>query len=137
MASFNKVNSFAGALANGQVNLGSDAVKCALTNTSPTSSWATYSGDVAGVELANGNGYTTGGAAVASVADTDAAGTVTLAGTGPTWTATGSMGPFRYVVVYDSTTGKIIGWYDYGSAVTLAATQTFQVSFPSGIFTLS
>jgi len=49
------------------------------------------------------------------------------------FTATaGGIGPFQYAILYNtssSAANKIIGWYNYGSAVTLADTETFTVDF--------
>ena len=110
-----------------------------LTNTAPVATNAVY-GDISGNELANGNGYTTGGATVTGQGYSQTAGVATLTGTlaNPTWTATGSMGPFRYAVLYDSSaaTKVLIGFWDYGSSVTLTSGQTFTVSITSGILTL-
>lgn len=45
----------------------------------------------------------------------------------------GSVGPFRYVVIYDDTpTGPadpLIGWYDYGDDVTLLDTEELLINF--------
>ena len=61
-----------------------------------------------------------------------------------TWTAAGgSIGPFRYAVLYnDSPTSPadpLIGWWDYGSSITLATGETFTVDFDptSGVLTLA
>ena len=101
-----------------------------LTNTAPVPTNTKYA-DIAGNELASGNGYNTGGTAVPGVGLTNNAGTETLSAQAVTFTAAnGAMGPFRYVVYYDSTSGYLIGWYDYGSSVTLqgAASETFNVA---------
>jgi hypothetical protein len=140
MAAYNKFNSFVGNLANGQVNLGSDTLKLCLTNTSPTATQSSYSSSIASTEVANGNGYTTGGAALTSVTDTDASGTVTLAAANVVFTATtGSVGPLRYAVLYDSTASgtPLISWWDYGSSITLTTGQTLTVDLSDAIFTLS
>jgi hypothetical protein len=107
-----------------------DTIKYMLTNTAPVATNGKY-GDISGTELANGNGYTTGGEA-STVTAANASGTETVTATAVTWTASGSMGPFRYVVCYDSTpTDKpLISWWDFGSSVTLASSQTFSV-FPN------
>ena len=50
-------------------------------------------------------------------------------------TATGSVGPFRYVSVYnDSSTAPVkplIAWYDHASNVTLSSGETFTIDFSS------
>ena len=108
-------------------NLNSDALWVALTNTAPTSATTTYTG-LPG-EVANGGGYTTGGMAVAgTISATQSAGTLHYKTTANTvFTATTGFGPFRYALLYNNTAaGKnAIGYYDYGSAVTLAAAETF------------
>lgn len=140
MATFNKFNSFAAYMPNGSVNLGSDTVKCLLTNTAPVATNTTY-GSISANELANGNGYTTGGATATLVSSSQTSGTYKLIMSlaSPTWTATGSMGPFRYAVFYDTTTGVLIGWWDYGSSLTLTSGQTFTVALDgtNGVFQLS
>ncbi len=51
-------------------------------------------------------------------------GNVTFTGSG------GGFGPFRYVVLYNSTAGLLIGYWDYGSSVTTVASgETFTVQF--------
>lgn len=53
--------------------------------------------------------------------------------------SSGGIGPFRYVIIYNGTTSGLIGFYDYGSSVTLAATDTFTTDFDdtNGVFTVS
>ena len=134
-ASFNKFNLFVDDLAKGVMNLSSDTIKVMLTNTAPVATNHVYS-DISSTELANGNGYTTGGATVAGTGVSNSSGTETMTANPTTWTSSsGSMGPFRYVVYYDSTpsTKTLIGWYDYGSSLTLngANGDTFTVT-PAG-----
>ena len=119
MASANKFNGFVHALATKAINLNTDTFKVLLTNTAPVATNTLYS-DISANELASGNGYTTGGATVTGTGSTNASGTETVAGSAVTWTsATGSMGPFRYVVLYDSTSNNLVEWWDYGSSITL------------------
>ena len=103
----------------------------------------TYAG-ISANEVANGNGYTTGGNTCANPAITYTAASNTAkfdADDPATWTASGAGFSFRYVVVYDSTTGVLIGYCDYGSTVTLsganADTFTFSFDATNGIFTTS
>jgi hypothetical protein len=134
MAAFGKFNAFAQTLANGTINLATDTVKVMLTNTLPVATNSLYA-DVSGTELANGNGYTTGGATCTVTSSTQTGGVekYIVSAASPTWTASGSMGPFRYIILYDTTATTplkpLIGWWDYGSAVTLSTTQTFTVQF--------
>lgn len=128
MASFNKVNSFVQDLGRKIFNLHTDTLKVILTNTAPTSASAVLS-DI--TQIANGNGYTTDGTAAGSNSFTQSSGTAKLIVADVVFTASGAMGPFRYAVLYDSTaaSGQIIGWWDYGSSITLASGETFTVDF--------
>jgi uncharacterized protein (DUF2252 family) len=140
MASFNKFHSFVEAVAEKVHNLGADSLKVMLSNTAPV---ATNSVKTDITEIAAGNGYTAGGnvASVSSSAQTS--GTYKLVLSDPaTWTATGgSIGPVRYAVLYnDTATNKeLIGWWDYGSSVTLATGETFTVDLDqvNGVLTLA
>jgi hypothetical protein len=57
-----------------------------------------------------------------------------------TFTATGALGPFRYAVLYDDTPTSpldpLIGWWDYGSSITLALNEQFVVDFGASMFTV-
>ena len=142
MASFNKFNSFAAYMPNGSVALAGDTLKVLLSNTVPIATNAVYT-DISGNELGSGNGYTTGGATVTTTSSTQTGGTYKYLASlaNPTWTATGSMGPFRYAVMYDSSaaTKVLIGWWDYGSSLTLASTNTFTITLDAtkGVFQLA
>ena len=127
MAAYNKFNAFVADLANKVHNLGSDTLKVMLTNTAPVATNAVKS-DI--TEISAGNGYSAGGGAVTSVTSSQTGGTEKLVGTGPVFTATGAVGPFRYAVLYNSTaaSGNLIGWWDYGSSISLANGETFTVS---------
>jgi len=119
MASASKFNNFVHNLSTKKIDASADTFKVMLTNTAPVATNSVYS-DISGNELASGNGYTTGGGTVTGTGTSNASGTETWAGSAYTWTSsTGSMGPFRYVVLYDSTATDLIEWWDYGSSLTL------------------
>lgn len=129
MATYNKFNAFVADVANKVHNLGSDTIKVMLTNTSPTSSNAVKA-DI--TEISAGNGYTAGGTQSTQVSSTQTSGTYTLKLNNVTYTASGgSIGPYRYAVLYNSTpaSGNLIGYWDYGTSITLTAGNQFTVSF--------
>lgn len=141
MASFNKFNAFVEHLAEKVHNLGSDTLKVALTNTAPSSANSTFS-DI--TEISSGNGYTAGGTAATISSSSQTSGTYKLVLADVVFTASGgSIGPFRYAVLYNDTptspANPLIGYWDYGSSVTLADTETFTVDFDasSGVLALA
>lgn len=140
MASFNKFDAFVEALAEKVHNLGSDTLKVYLTNDTPSASGDAVFADLA--EIAAGNGYTAGGNVATQTSSAQTGGLYKLVLADPTaWTASGgNIGPFRYAVLYNSTTasGNLIGWWDYGTSITLAAGDTFTVDFDptTGVLTL-
>lgn len=138
MASFNKFRSFVEAVAEKVHNLGSDTLKVVLTNSAPVNT-NTVLADI--TQIANGNGYTTGGTTATTSSSAQTSGTYKLVLADVVFTASGgSMGTFRYAVLYNDTAAsdELIGWWDYGSAVTLATGETFTVDYDatSGILTL-
>lgn len=138
MATFTKFQSFVEKLAEKVHNLGADSLKVMLTNTAPSASASNVKADL--TEISAGNGYTAGGTAASITSSSQTAGTYKLVLADVLFTATGAIGPFRYVVLYnDTATNKdLIGFYDYGSSVTMASGDTFTVDFnPStGVLTL-
>lgn len=126
----------------GKIDFLSDVVKAALFTNTYVPNQDTdelYSGLTN--EVANGNGYTTGGNTMAVPTITYTAGTNTSkfdANDPSVWTASGAGFAFRYVVSYDSTTDILIGYNDYGSTLTLAAGDTFSfILDAAGLFTAS
>ena len=111
MAAFNKFNSFVEALAEKVHNLGSDTLKVMLTNSAPSAT-NTVKADL--TEISAGNGYTAGGTQATISSSAQTSGTYKLVLADVVFTATGSVGPFRYVVLYnDTATNKeLLGWYD-------------------------
>jgi hypothetical protein len=141
MAAFNKVNSFVRDILKGVFNCasGADVLKDALSNTAPSASNALLS-DITQITAANG--YSSGGTTIGSTNVTLSGGTATLSGSNVVFTASGgTIGPFRYVVAYDSTPTSplkpLIGWWDYGSSITLADGETFTVDHSANILTVA
>lgn len=138
MAAYNKFNCFSGDLAQKLHNLNSDTLKIMLTNVAPVAT-NTVKGNL--TDIAAGNGYTAGGSAAAFVSGADTSGTYKLILSAVVFTASGgSIGPFQYAALYNSTAAglNLIGWWDYGTSITLTNGNTFTVSLDqtNGVFTL-
>lgn len=136
MATFTLFDKFKEYVCDGTIDLDTHTFKAALSNTAPDVNATTGDTVFADItEIAAGNGYTAGG---------DALTTVTWAETGSgtgiyqwtsadnVWTASGgSIGPFRYVIVYDDTptspADPLVGYLDYGSSITVTSGNTFTV----------
>lgn len=134
---YNKFNIFVKDLGLKIHDFSSDTLKIMLTNSAPS---ATNTVIANITEISAGNGYPAGGLTVANVTWNQASGTASLAGDDVVLTASGgSVGPYRYAVLYNSTaaSGNLIGWYDYGSANTTLSSNTFTIDFSVTIFTLA
>jgi hypothetical protein len=143
MAAFNKFQCFVldVASAKHQMQTGTAQVyKVYLTNTAPVATNTVYNTPA---DLSTANGYTAGGATVGTITGSQTSGTFKfVGGTDPAWTASGgSIGPFQYAVLYNSTSGTLplIGWWDYGTAITLTNGNTFTVDLDQsgGILTIT
>mgnify|MGYP006353874707 CR=1 FL=1 len=131
MAVYTKFQPFVENLAEGVHNLGTGALTVAPNATDATLSQITqisYTNCSSRVITTSSSSQTTG--------------TYSLVLTDLTLTATGgTVGPFRYVVIYNDTptspADPLIAYYDYGSSITLADTETFLIDFGSSLFTLA
>jgi hypothetical protein len=136
MAIFQKYNAFIDALCSGGHNLKTAAYKVALTNTAPNAAVDTT---FSAPPPAAANGYPSGGASPTVTSAATSGGVFTLKLQDTVFIASsGGIGPFRYVIVYNSTTSGLIGFYDYGSSLTLNATDTFTTDFDdaNGVLTV-
>jgi len=140
-SSFVKYQCFVENLAEKVHNLASDTLKVALTNTAPNAATHALLGDI--TEISGGNGYTAGGNQTVQSSSAQSGGVYTLASADPaTWTASGgSIGPFRYAVLYNATPSSplkpLIGYWDYGSSITLNEGETFTVDLGASTLTLT
>ena len=126
MAEFQKFNSFVEELAHKEHNLGSDNFKIALTDVAPTASNAVLA-DLTTADLTN---LLSDDLSVTSSEQTD--GTYALKLNDKTLEASGgSVGPFRYIVIYNdtSTNKKLVSFYDYGDSITLNDGNTLEIKF--------
>lgn len=134
MSTFNKFNSFVEAVAEKVHNLGSDSLKIALTNTVPVNT-NTQLSNITEISYTNLSAR-----AVTTSASAQSSGTYKLTLTDLVLTASGAVATFRYVVLYNdtATNDELIAWWDYGSAVTMANTETFTIDFDgsAGVLTI-
>lgn len=135
MASFNKVNDFVkNAVHN--MDLESDQFVVALSNTAPASESSNPESDGNGIignvtEIAYTNLSSRN---ITTTSSAQSGGTYKLVLSDITLTSTGgSTGPFRYIYIYDDTVTSpadpIVGYYDYGSSLTLNDGDSFTVDF--------
>jgi hypothetical protein len=135
MPAFNKFNSFVEAVAEKLHDLGADQLVIALTNTAPTAA-NTQLSDITQIAYTNlstrnltrTSSSQSGGLYRLVMADT------TLTSTG------GPTGPFRYIVIFNDTAANdlLVGWFDYGSSLTLNAGESLLVDFDqvNGLLTI-
>lgn len=134
MASFNKFQQFVEDLGKGVHNLSTGTLKLLLTNTAPV---ATNSVKADLTEITPGNGYSAGGPTLDNQSYEHTTGVGKLTADDEVITASGgSIGPFRYVALYNDTpvspADPLIGWWDYGSSITLADGESLTVDLSAG-----
>jgi hypothetical protein len=138
MATFNKFQPFVEKLAEKAHNLGSDQLKIALC--ASANAPAAANGLLADLtEIAYTN-LSSRNVTTSSSAQTS--GTYKLVLADLVLTASGgSVAAFRYVVLYNDTAGsdELIGYWDYGSNLTLADGETFTIDFDAsgGVLTIA
>ncbi len=117
-------------------NFQSDQLAVALTNTAPTASSDTQLSNITQISYTNLSSRN-----LTTSSSSQTSGTYALVIADLVLTASGgSVGPFRYAVIYNdtATNDELIGYYDYGSALTLADGETLTLDLSaSGIFTES
>jgi len=136
MATFVVTDEFINYLGTKKIDLSADTFKWYLSNNAPTEAGSQVKADVAGIT--EQNGYTEWTPTVTWAETGSGTGNWRLAvGADKTWTASGgSFGPFRYAIMYDDTpaatpTDPLVGYVDYGSAITVNTGETFTLDFDS------
>lgn len=142
MAIYNKFHQFVEDLAKGVHNLANattGSLKVAMTSSAnaPVATNTVLS-DLIQIDYA---GLSSRAIAYTSSAQTLGAYKLVLADL--TLTSSGTVGPFRYVVIYNDTPTSpakpLICWFDYGSDITLNTGESLLIDFDNvnGLFTLS
>ena len=134
MATWNKFQPWAENMVE-VANLGTDQFVIALTNSAPiaTNGVLTDLTQITYTNLSSRN--------LTTASSSQTTGTYSLTLNDLVLSATGSVGPFRYVVVYDDTptspADPLVGWWDYGSSITMTNGETFTIDFTGAAITLS
>lgn len=139
MAAFTKFEAFSEHLAEKVHDLNADTLKVYLSNTAPNVATNTVKADLA--EITAQNGYPSGGTD-AQNATSRTGGTTSITGVDIVFTGSGgSFGPFRYAVLYNDTptspADPLIGYWDYGSSISVGDGETFTVDFGASLFTVA
>jgi hypothetical protein len=134
VATFNKFNAWVENMVEG-ANLATDTFVVALTNTLPTAANSVLA-DITQISYTNLSART-----LTTASSSQTGGVYSLVLNDLVLTASGPVATFRYVVLYDDTVTSpadpLICWYDYGSAVTMAAAETFTIDFGANLFTVT
>ena len=137
MATFNKINSFVEALAEKKHDLGSDTITVALC----AAASAPVAGNAVLADLTQIAYTNLSARVVTTVSSSQTGGTYKLTLQDLTLTASGgSVATFRYIALYNETAAsdELIGWYDYGSDLTLADGESLTIDFDgsNGVLTI-
>jgi hypothetical protein len=138
MATYTKFNAFVEHEAEGVHNFASHQLKVALTNTLPVAGNSVYGDLTSPLGTTNLSGATPFNITTSTSSQTS--GTYRLILADLLLTATGAVGPFRYVVIYNDTptspADPLICWYDHGSSISLANGETYNIDFDgtNGLF---
>lgn len=112
-------------------NLAADTLKALLLNSAPDADLDSVKADLP-AEISAGNGYSAGGVTLTQSSHAESGGTWKLVVADGVITASGgTIGAFRYAVMYNDTptspADPLIQYWDYGSSITLADTESFTI----------
>ena len=136
MATYTKFQCFVEDLAEKKHNLASDTLNVAFSNASNAPSASAHV-KLADITTIAAPAVDTTTLTVSSSSQTS--GTYKLVVADLTMTASGAVGPFQYVIIYNDTAANdpLICYFDYGSEVTLASGDTFKLDFGTELFSLA
>lgn len=137
MATLVFFDSFRKAVGDKKHNLGADVFTVALSNTAPNAATNTVLANI--TQIANGNGYTAGSHTLDGVTFTQSGAVCKFDANDEVITASGgSIGPFRYVIIYNetATNDELVCYWDLGSSQSISSGQSLNLNFDAtnGIF---
>lgn len=138
MATFTEPDILSEDIANKIHDFNSDTFRWVLSNTAPVLTSTFLLSNI--TQISTGGGYTQmsdGAGGLSTTLSFSRSGqTTTVSGTQVVLTATGAVGPFRYLILVNDTPtsplNPVVGWLDHGSAVTMANTDTYTI--PAGAY---
>ena len=136
MATYNKFNQFIEDLHDKVHHCGTDQFTVFLTNSAPVATNSVIA-DITEASYTNCSSRN-----LTTSTHSETSGTYTQLFADLVLTASGgTVGPFRYVGIFNNTptspADPLVGWYDYGSSITLADTETFTTDFTTSTWTAS
>jgi len=136
MATYTKFQQFVEDLAHGVHNFDSNTIKVALSSAAnaPSASADAVLADITTIAAPAVDSVT-----LTKSSSGQTSGTYKYIPNDLTMTASGSVGPFQYVIIYNdtATSDPLICFFDYGTAVTLASGDTFKLDFGTELFSLT
>lgn len=119
-------------IAEKKIDLSSDTLKIALSDNAPSNSNGVI-GDITEINYANCSSRI-----ISVISSEQTSGVYSLKVSNVTISASGgSIASFRYIIIYDNTSGDLIGYYDYGSSLTIADGQSLLISFSDSLIEIS
>jgi len=136
MATYTKFQQFVEDLAHGVHNFDTNTIKVALSSAAnaPSASADAVLADITTIAAPAVDSVT-----LTKGSSGQTSGTYKYIPNDLTMTASGAVGPFRYVIIYNdtATSDPLICFFDYSSEVTLASGDTFKLDFGTELFSLA
>ena len=136
MATYTKFQCYVEDLAHGVHNFDSNTIKVALSSAenAPSASDDAVLGDITTIAAPAVDSVT-----LTKSSSGQTSGTYKYIPNDLTMTASGAVGPFQYVIIYNDTAASkpLICYFDYGSEVTLYANDTITLEFGTELFSLA
>ena len=136
MATYNKFQCFLKDFVDGKHDFTADTLKVALSSAANAPS---ASADVKLADITTIAAPAVDNATLTTSSSGWASGAFKVVVADLTMTASGAVGPFRYVILYNDTAANdpLICFFDNGSEVTLASGDTFKLDFGTELFSLA